>query len=230
MALALNKSDLPTAKQYVKDVQDALPIHGAHVGIPLCAKSEMSFVRENIAKALGADGIKDRNAAAVPPEGVWNTLQASLHLREPTIVFPVSDMSTYAPLPGMIEYATGHASLPNAGMVECLEAAGGEAPSLWDSDRNQYFPTGNEQITNQRCALRDALVMKPGSTVEDAFLALKTMGALGGEFVRAEACGNVGDKPKLIKKDDILNKSNRILKIMTNKRTNWQKKQSSSTS
>ena len=229
MALALNKSDLPTAKQYVKDVQNVLPIHGAHVGIPLCAKSEMSFVRNNIAKALGADDSKDKNAVAVPPEGVWNTLQASLCLREPTIVFPVSDMSSYAALPGMIEYATGHASLPNAGMVECLEAAGGDAPSLWDSDRNQYFPTGNEQIPNQRNALRDALVMKPGSTVEDAFLALKTMGALGGEFGRAEACGNVGDKPKLIKKDDILNKSNRILKIMTNKRTNWQKKQSSST-
>ena len=229
MALALNKSDLPTAKQHVKDVQAALPVHGAHVGFPLSAKSEMSFVRNNIAKTLGADASKDKDDTALPPSGVWSTLQASLCLREPTIVFPVSDMSTYAPLAGMIEHATGHASLPNAGMVECLEAAGGEAPSLWDRDRNQYFPGGNEQLSNQKCALRDALVMKPGSTVEDAFLALKTIGALGGEFVRAEACGNIGDKPKLIKKDDILNKSNRILKIMTNKRTNWQKKQSSST-
>ena len=223
MVLALNKSDLPTAKQYVADVQAALPIHGAHVGIPLCARSEMSFVRNNIAKALGA-GSSSNDTNAAPPDGVWSTLQASLCLREPILVFPVSDMNTYAPLPGMNEYATGHASLPNAGMIECLEAAGGEAPSLWDSDRNQYFSVGNEQSTNQKCALRDVILMKPGSTVEDAFLVLKTMGAVGGEFVRAEACGNIGDKPKLIKKDDALNRSNRILKIMTNKRTNWQRK------
>ena len=225
MALALNKSDLPTAKQYVKDVQAALPVHGAHVGIPLCAKSEMSFVRSNIAKALGAAA--DKDATAVPPAGVWNTLQAALCLREPTIVFPVSDMSTYTPLNGMNEYAINDASLPNAGMIKCLESANGEAPSLWDGARNQYISRGNEQSVNQKRALRDAIVLKPGSTVEDAFLVLKSMGALCGEFVRAEACGNIGDKPKLIKKDDILNKTNRILKIMTNKRTNWQQKQCS---
>jgi hypothetical protein len=64
--------------------------------------------------------------------------------------------------------------------------------------------------------------MKPGSTVEDVFLSLKRLGALGGEFVRAEGAGNVGEKAKLVPKHEVVNRSNRILKIMTNKRREWQ--------
>ena len=70
--------------------------------------------------------------------------------------------------------------------------------------------------------------MKPGSTVEDVFSVLKGVGALGGEFVRAEAVSCIGDKPKLVKKDDMITKHNRILKIMTTKRREWQKKKSQS--
>ena len=44
-----------------------------------------------------------------------------------------------------------------------------------------------------------------------------------GEFVRAEAVQNIGDKPKLVKKDEIVGVHNRIIKIMTTKRREWQK-------
>jgi hypothetical protein len=49
------------------------------------------------------------------------------------------------------------------------------------------------------------------------------MGALGGEFVRAEGASKIGEKAKLVPKQEILSKKNRILKIMTNKRKEWQK-------
>lgn len=218
MALALNKSDLPSAAQYVKDVQAVLPVHGAHVGVALCAKSEMTFVRNSITRALNPNVVPSADRA-VAPAGVWDCLQSAMRLREPVLVFPVSDMTTYEPISSMNDYASGHASLPNVGMISCLLSAGGQAPSLWNSERQQYIAL---EQSKQKCALRDVLVMKPGSTVEDAFLALKSMGAVGGEFVRAEGAGRIGEKPKLIKKDDVLKKSNRILRIMTNKRTKWQ--------
>ena len=61
--------------------------------------------------------------------------------------------------------------------------------------------------------------MKPGSTVEHVFLALKGMGALHGEFVRAEAASMIGDKPKPVAKSDIVKQSNRILRIMTTRKS-----------
>ena len=53
---------------------------------------------------------------------------------------------------------------------------------------------------------------------------LKHAGALEGEFVRAEGAMNIGEKPKLVSKNDIVGVTNRILKIMTTKRRAWQEK------
>ena len=64
----------------------------------------------------------------------------------------------------------------------------------------------------------------PGSTVEDVFISLKRLGALGGEFVRAEGASSIGEKSKLVPKNEVIGKANRILKIMTTKRNNWQSK------
>ena len=44
------------------------------------------------------------------------------------------------------------------------------------------------------------------------------------QSLRAEAAGLIGEKPKLVKKDDIIGRHNRILRIMTTKRREWQKK------
>ena len=133
-------------------------------------------------------------------------------------------MVTYEPLPGLMECSIGHSSLPSTGMIACLQAAGGSPPSQWNPSRKQYTATFNGIKNKDVLAFRDVLVMKPGSTVEDAFVALKAMGALGGEFVRAEGAGRIREKAKLVKKDDFLCRSNRILRVMSNKRTQWQKK------
>lgn len=215
MALALNKSDVASAAANVRDVQEVLPVDGAHVGIPLSARMEMEFVKNHLQSAN--DTANERSTRA--PTGVWQCLQSSIMLRSPVLVFPVSDMTTLAPLPGMLDYATLDASLPSAGLTSCLRAAGGSAPSLWNDDIGGYDPS---LAKGSSVMLRDALVMKPGSTVEDVFLSLKRMGALGGEFVRAEGAGRIGEKAKLVPKHAVIAKSNRILKIMTNKRTQWQ--------
>jgi hypothetical protein len=224
MCLALNKSDIPSAEKYCKTLLNSLPIHGAHAGIPMSAKKEMNFVKHHVCSANKSNNIVevDKQSDLCAPYNVWNCLKAALGLREPVLCFPVSDMVSYAPLPGMSNYVTRDASLPNCGMISCLNAANGEAPTLWDEESGQYLlPHDKKGETSQ--ALRDVLILKPGSTVEDAFLVLKWHGALEGEFVRAECAGMLGDKPKLVKKDEVITISNRILKIMTTKRRGWQK-------
>ena len=214
MALCLNKHDLPSSKAFVNEAQNALPIHGAHVGIPLSAKKEMSFVKEQMIMT------KSPSPNSTPPFGVWNCLMSAIHLREPVLVFPVSDMTTLAPMSSLNKVAIGDASLPNAGMVRCIEAAGGSAPSCWDSGVGQYVVPTKESGSTK---LRDVILMKPGSTVEDVFLTLKRLGALGGEFVRAEASsGDEGERPKPVSKQEIMGRKNRVIKIMTNKCTQWQ--------
>ena len=207
MALALNKADIPSAKQFVLEVQESLPIHGAHVGIPLSARTEMMFVKQHILQ-------KNLESSEGMHGGVWQCLQSAMSLREPVLVFPVSDMVTYSPLSGMTRVAIEDASLPSPGMISCIVAAGGSPPTLWND--------GNYKASHLPVKLRDVLVMKPGSTVEDVFLSLKRLGALGGEFIRAEGAGNLGEKAKLIPKHEKVSRSNCILKIMTNKRRQWQ--------
>jgi len=241
MTLALNKSDFPSAKHHIKTIKNALPIHGARAGVALSAREEMNFVRRFVVaegssescRANDVTGSKNHHQnqgidAARPPENVWKCLQAAMSMREPILVFPVFDMSTYDPLPGMWNYATRDASLPNERMIACFEATGGVGPTLWDDKRKIYFPNitasankvGSVTSTSRlRQPLRDTLLMKPGSTVEHVYLALKHLGALSGDYVRAEGACNIGQKSRLVAKSERLGKDNRILKIMTNKRT-----------
>lgn len=82
--------------------------------------------------------------------------------------------------------------------------------------------------------LQDCLQMKPGSTVGDAFEALKrgvlssSAAIVHGEFVRAEgrALGVAAEKvvPKIVqlKKDSLLDAANSVLRIQTNRKSIWQ--------
>ena len=138
MALALNKSDILSANSYIDDVCQSLPVFGAHIGVPMSAKKEMNFVRHHIMKQNSVTEYDSKHEERHPPEGVWECLQCAIRLREPILVFPVNDMVTYEPLPGMTDYATTNASLPNFGMISCLKAAGGSAPTLWNDDSKSY--------------------------------------------------------------------------------------------
>ena len=76
-------------------------------------------------------------------------------------------------------------------------------------------------------ALRDCVQMKPGSTVEDLFEALKR-GALPnatmhGEYVRAEGRALSRKTKKIqLRRDNVLSESNCVIKIMANRKAVWQ--------
>lgn len=219
MALALNKSDLPTSAKHISDIQSSLPVHGAYCGTPLSAHQEMMFVRERLEKSLaGKSGCVPARPNEKIPQGVWSCLTSAISLHKPILVFPVTNFTDYSPLPGLTKFSTGDPSLPSSGMVTCLRSAGGQAPSLWDEDTKQYVLDKR----NYLAPLRDVLVMKPGSTVDDVFISLKNRRAIEGEFVRAEAAGEVGRPSRPVPKHALVDASNRILKIMTTKKTAWQ--------
>eukprot|EP00571_Detonula_confervacea_P012805 CAMPEP_0172301554 /NCGR_PEP_ID=MMETSP1058-20130122/3409_1 /TAXON_ID=83371 /ORGANISM="Detonula confervacea, Strain CCMP 353" /LENGTH=1058 /DNA_ID=CAMNT_0013011699 /DNA_START=100 /DNA_END=3275 /DNA_ORIENTATION=+ len=202
MALALNKGDIPTATQYIKDIKSKLPIHGAHTGVGLSAYEEMKFIRHHVALSFkDSSSTQTKSSSETMGGKVWECLQSAVSLREPTLVFPVNDMNTYEPLPGMSNCATRDSSLPNLGFISCITAARGHAPSQWDSQRMMYTPNTKESV---KTALRDVILMKPGSTVEDVFQGLKGLGALQGEFVRAEAASRIGEKPKPVSKYEVV--------------------------
>jgi hypothetical protein len=111
LSLALQQMQ-PSSKKHVEDIQAALPIHGAYVGIPLSARAEMSYIRRHIQAELDPSyEEKDTDGAPTIPAGVWQCLQSAVTLREPVLVFPVIDMITYEPLPGLAKHATGDPSL-----------------------------------------------------------------------------------------------------------------------
>ena len=248
MALCLNKIDLPSAETFVKDIQASLPIHGAHVGTPTAAKEEMLFVRNHLRPSSGKNvDLSDSraNVRESPPTGVWKCLSSAIMLQEPLLVFPVNDLSTLAPMPGLSKVAVEDPSLPSRGMIECIKAAGGTVPTCWNVDEQSYtvssFHRSKDRDVSQSSLkgrkdhdhhhhhqqqqqLRDVLLMRPGSTVEDVFFLLKRLGALGGEFVRAEAFSGRpgGSKPKPIAKNELITAETCVIKIMSNKRSAWQ--------
>jgi len=225
MALALNKCDLPSAASFIKDIKSQLPIHGAHVGVGLSAHEEMKSMRHNVGLALKSSepsATRPQDIVGEFPNGVWDTLQSAMSLRVPVLVFPVNDMKSYEPLPGMTQFATRDSSLPNKGMISCITCSGGIAPFNWDAQNDIYIPMSNSNHTKP--ALRDALLMKPGSIVEDVYMGLKWAGAIEGEFVRAEGASEISEKPKLLSKTDVVGRHNRIMRIMTTKRKEWQRK------
>ena len=61
-----------------------------------------------------------------------------------------------------------------------------------------------------------------GSTVEELFDTMKDMHLLSGDFIRAECRDKDGSK-KPIRKDETITEDNRIIRIMTNKKSVWQK-------
>jgi ribosome-binding ATPase YchF (GTP1/OBG family) len=225
MVLALNKSDLPTSAKHIDDILAALPVHGAYAGTPLCARKEMLVIKGHLECSLGSYQ-KNETEASINGKmtGVASCLTSALSVREPVLVFPVMNFDDYSPLPSLSRYATSDPSLPNVGMLSYLRASGGQVPTLWNADTMQYVE-GKQKNSGKENALRDVLVMKPGSTVDDVFVALKNRRALEGDFVRAEAAAYIGAPSRPVPKFQPLAKSNRILRIMTTKKVAWQQKQ-----
>lgn len=212
IAMALNKIDISSSKRYVRDIRNSLPKHGALVATPVSARSEMKYVRAHVEaspRCKTPTSLK-LDEDATPMFATWETLHSAIGLLKPILVFPVTDFETYAPMSSLSTLATESPSLPDSGMVQAILSAGGFAPSSWNVMSKTYKIQSPE--------LRDVLIMKQGSTIEDVFLTLKRLGALAGEFVRAVAARDVDIVPKPFHKHKLLDMDTRIIKIMTTKR------------
>ncbi|GMI43756.1 hypothetical protein TrCOL_g11976 [Triparma columacea] len=185
--IALNKVDKMEGEGAVEELLGELPKHGIREGVGLCAKEECEFVKLAIQGQSGTVPI-------LPTSHVWKTLQLAVALSECVFVFPVSDLETCLPLPSMLSGGGGKLS---TGHLRSLESRGGSGP------------VGG--------ALKFCVTMKKGSTVDDLFSYLKGCGYIGGMFVRAEGMGRYGGKGRQVRKDEVLGRECRIIRIMTNK-------------
>jgi hypothetical protein len=88
--------------------------------------------------------------------------------------------------------------------------------------------------------LRDCVLLKPGSRVEDVFWVLKRppYALLEGDFVRAECrvllqpqqaqqpgeAGHQQAKTRVVRKDEVVGPANSVLLLQTNRKVSWQHK------
>ncbi|GMH88463.1 hypothetical protein TrVE_jg6959 [Triparma verrucosa] len=191
--LACNKID-KADEGVLEGILERLPAHGIREGVGVCALSECEIVRKAI------DG-KDTSDLEIT-ENVWKTLSKAVSLSSTVFVYPVIDLNTCMSLPSMVKNVEGGGGSTSATAIsenhkKSLAARGGRPPEA-----------GMLQI---------CVCMKEGSTVSDVYDHLKNIKAISGMFVRAEGMSNVGDKSRQLKKEELVNSSNRIMRIMTNK-------------
>lgn len=138
---------------------------------------------------LGEAHLKDRSQTQTiqtcryGSSGALAALTCAVSLRPPCIVFPVADLNTCASLP-----ARPGGGAPSGGTGPAPKSGGSGSrvnTGLLGSGLDAKARAAEGGSTS---VLRDALVLRPGSTSEDLFLVLKKppYGMLEGDFVRAE--------------------------------------------
>ncbi|GMH85360.1 hypothetical protein TL16_g10205 [Triparma laevis f. inornata] len=191
--LACNKID-KADEGVLESLLGKLPMHGVRDGVGVCASNECEIVR----RAIDGKDISDLEIT----ENVWKTISKGISMSSTVFVFPVIDLSTCMALPSMIRNVEGGGGSTSATAIsenhkKSILARGGKGPE-----------PGKLQI---------CVCMKEGSTVSDVYDHLKNIKAVSGMFVRAEGMSNIGDKSRQLKKEEVVNSSNRIMRIMTNK-------------
>jgi len=212
--LALNKCDHPDSEGHVQELlrrYDKEP----HARVSALAELRLSRWRRegrvdyspgsrhvHVISPLSTFGeelrwVQDVMANLGGSTGVLELVNAAVHLRPPLLVFPVADLETCR----------------CEGPVQRQESLG--VAGSWFST----CAAGSDHI------LRDVIVMKPGSSVQDVYETMKRppWQMISGDFIRAE-CRIDQEQRKLMKKTDVVNEGTCVLKIMTNKRSCWQRK------
>ncbi|KAF8071272.1 GTP-binding protein [Scenedesmus sp. PABB004] len=223
--LALNKADLPGARAHIEAVLATYP-HAPAVAVSAAAERELQALRRagaaryddgagaaSLAPGGGAaDGpagaaLARVSAAVLRPlgsTGVLAALATAVALKPPRWVFPIADRETCAAL------AAGARGGGGGG------GGGGSAAALgWGVDAKARAAAG-------RAVLRDCVLLRPGSRVEDVFAVLKRppFCLLEGDFVRAE-CRVLGAPPgktRVVRKDELLGPHNCVLLLQTNRK------------
>ena len=146
-------------------------------------------------------------AVAILTTGTLDAISTAVMLRPPTLAFPVSSLTTLEPL----RSAPAEAGAPSGG-----GGGGGGGGGCG----------GNDSAT----PLLDCVVLKPGSTVGDLVEVCKRASPplLSGDFVRADARAARPTDEQLakglpVRKDSIVTAATAIVRLQTNRRSQWQK-------
>ena len=136
--------------------------------------------------------------------GTLDAISTAVMLRPPTLAFPVSSLTTLEPL----RSAPAEAGAPSGGGGGCGGCGGSDGAT----------------------PLLDCVVLKPGSTVGDLVEVCKRASPplLSGDFVRADARAARPTDEQLakglpVRKDSIVTAATAIVRLQTNRRSQWQK-------
>ncbi|KAK3271857.1 hypothetical protein CYMTET_19816, partial [Cymbomonas tetramitiformis] len=125
--------------------------------------------------------------------GVLRALSEACRMRRSIFCFPVGNLETLVGLESCSKGSTGVDSLLD------LAALRGSA-------------------------LPDCIMLKRGASVEDLYNVLRHQPyrMLAGDYIRAEGRGADGSPTRVLKKDELITPACCIIKLMTNKKVNWQ--------
>ena len=147
-------------------------------------------------------------AVAILTTGTLDAISTAVMLRPPTLAFPVSSLTTLEPLRSV----PAEAGAPSGGGG----GGGGSGGGCGGSDG--------------ATPLLDCVVLKPGSTVGDLVEVCKRASPplLSGDFVRADARAARPTDEQLakglpVRKDSIVTAATAIVRLQTNRRSQWQK-------
>ena len=140
------------------------------------------------------------------PVSVRRAVAAAIALKPPTLGFPVDCLDT-----GVSSRVSGvHASL--GGSTDDV-VAGGEKKN------------GSEKTKTLGGSLRECVLLKPGSTVEDFFEEARRIGACGnGELVRSETSDGAGRRRTLRRDELVAAIPGGVVKFYVNRKVKWQGK------
>lgn len=222
IVVALNKADTPEARARMEVVRSAL----GSACVPVSARSEWWLweqQRKGHLTYLAGGGAESVDLATDAPANIvehWETLRSevlrrygstgaqevvsvAVRRRQPLFVCPVVDFEGFEPL----QRAEG-------------AAAGGKGAA--GSGRGGK---GAAAASQARLPLATMVMLRPLSTVEEAFNALKHEQMLRGDFVRAEVMADLGRRTtRVLKRDDTLgvgasSSGAMVLKVLTNKKS-----------
>jgi hypothetical protein len=245
------QADLPSAPDNIRSVLAAYPHHAA-VAVSAAAERKLHLLRrqglllyddaDNSAELMpgvGAAGSEQAVTAAATAlqsiqrsvlgvyggTGVLAALTCAVALKPPRWVFPIGDRERCTALAAAPTRAGGSSSGSSGNSSRSSRQGGSAAASSlgWGVDAKARAAQGAEAGV-----LRDCVLVKPGSKVEDVFWVLKRppYALLEGDFVRAEArvlsSTEGSSKMRVVRKDEAVGPSNCVLLLQTNRKVSWQ--------
>jgi len=199
MVIALSKADHPDASAHIARVREA--VGEGEICVPCSARTELQLVEARRDNHIsyedgGSDGVLMSHAPAAVAARLEEARKAVLGPLGSTGVLEAISTSVMLRKPTFI--------CPVADFTSC-------AGVLVEGKRGGV--------------LCSALVLRPQSTVEEAFSALKAEGFAAGEFVRAELLKEISPavSHRVAKKEDRLGPGTQVLRVVTSKKAAWQK-------